>query len=106
MVAAQRTLARDGWVLGIACAAALAYAVVSLVEESVTFVLSVVDGYPVFADETIPNELDLEPPHTVVINGHYVSYEGLVRALVLLAVVVIVSALALHATRAEDKPET
>jgi hypothetical protein len=87
MLTALRTLARDGWVVGIAAAAALAYAVVSLVETVVSLALSIIDGERAVYG-FVPREV-YDPPYTVVLNGHYV----------LLGVVVIASALALHATR-------
>ena len=98
MIDALRGLARDGWVIGIACAAALAYVVVRFVESAIAVVLSVVDGFEPPEDEPLFAAL-YSAPYTATVNGHVVSFEGLLRHSILLAVVVPIVAAALHATR-------
>ena len=94
------TLARDGWVVGIAAAAALAYAVVSFVENFVGFVLNLFAGQQVLGGPLIGGVFD--PPYSFVLGGHYVFYEPLLRSAILLPLVVVAAALALHATRPRE----
>jgi hypothetical protein len=103
MLDAVGNLARDGWVIGIACATALAHAVVSLIEAIIGFVMAIIDGEPVAG---LGFGFVYDPPYTFVLNDHYVPYGDVVRGVVLLAVVVIASALALHATRTDEEPAT
>ena len=106
MIAALRTLRRDGWVIGIAVAAALAYAVVSFVESLVDFLLALIEGTPVYdpGQSEVGEELlhFFHPPYTFEFRGHYVPYGDLVQAALLLLLVVPADALALHATRGDD----
>jgi hypothetical protein len=105
--AALRSLTRDGWAIGIAAAAALAYAIVTFVENLVGFALALIDGYPVIpatADDAFAGFYD--PPYTFVLAGHYVPYEGLARATLMLALVVIVAAIALYATRNDEATDS
>jgi hypothetical protein len=102
-------LARDGWVVGIAAAAALAYGAVTFVEAFAGFLLNLVDGQEVLPPELVGPGLEdvYDPPYSFELFGHYVLYEPLLRATLLLLVVVAVAAVALHATRtpAEAEPE-
>ena len=111
MVAALRTLARDGWVIGIAAAAALAYATVKLLEAAIAVVLSIVDGFP-WPEETTSGTIDdlldqvnqqFDVPWAVELNGHFVYLEPLVRAAILFLIVVPLAAAALHATRSKNE---
>lgn len=98
MIDALRSLARDGWVIGIACAAALAYTAVSFVEGVIEVVLAVIDGYDVPEDE--PGVANLfSGSYTATVNGHLVYYGGLLHRALLLVFVVPIAAALLHATR-------
>ena len=98
---AFRTLLRDGWVIGIACAAALAYTTINVLEQLLALGFSIVDGTPAALYERA--DVPFAPrdflSYDVVINGHIVVLEPLLRSLALFVVTVAVSALALHATR-------
>ena len=104
MIAALGSLARESWVLGIACAAALAYSAVRFVESVTGLVLSIVDGYP--APEPTPGLRDelFSIPYTTEINGHLVSFEPLLQYSILLLVVILSVALVLRATGSPDEP--
>ena len=103
-MSAFRTLLRDGWVIGISCAAALAYSTINVLDEMLAIVFSIVDGVPIEAyeggDEPIAPRDFLS--YDVVVNGHIILLEPLLRAVALFAVAVAVSAFALHATRSPE----
>ena len=115
MVAALRTLARDGWVIGIAAAAALAYATVKFLEAAIAVVLSIIDGVP-WPEETTSGTIDdlldeqfnqqFDVPWAVELNGHFVYLEPLVRAAILFLIVVPLAAAALHATRSKNDADS
>jgi hypothetical protein len=97
---------RDGWVVGIACAAALAYAVVNVIESAITVGLDILDGVPI---EAYGDDLDrrfLQPSSTFVLNGNLVYYRGLLVHGALLFVVVLASAAALYTTRPAGDDES
>ena len=107
MTAALRTLERDGWVIGIAAAVALAYATVQVLEALIAVVLSIIDGVPWPEDEPTGTIDDLlsqqyDVPWAVEVNGHFVYFEPLVRATILLLIVAPLAAAALHATRSKS----
>jgi hypothetical protein len=104
MIGALTGLARESWVLGIACAAALAYSTVRFVESLIGVGLSIVDGYP--APEPTPGVPDefLSLPYTTVVNGHLVSFEPLLQYSILLLVAIVSVALVLRATGSPDEP--
>jgi hypothetical protein len=95
------SLLRDGWVIGIACAAALAYTTVRLVDEALAVLFAIGDGPPAAAYEGGPEEL-FEIPYSVTINGHLVYLEPLLRSAVLFVLTVVASAAALYATRGSE----
>ena len=107
MRAALRTLARDGWVVGIAAAAALAYATVQFLEALISVGLSIIDGYPWPQEGTegvenlFSSQIDL--PWSAAINGHLVYFEPLVNSTILFLLVAPLAAAALHATRSQDE---
>ena len=101
MITALRSLARDGWVLGIAAAAALAYATIRLTEATIGFALQFVEGIPVYEDETGIRFPD--PPFTFVFDGRYVFYGDVVQAAALFVVALVVVAAVVHATRPTDE---
>jgi hypothetical protein len=105
MIRGVTGLARESWVLGIACAAALAYAAVRFVESLIGIVLSVLDGYPApVPTPGVPREF-FSLPYTTIINGHIVSFEPLLQHSILLLVVIVSVALVLRATGSpNDKP--
>lgn len=101
---ALRTLLRDGWVIGIACAAALAYTFLQAVDDLLTVLLAIVDGPPASAYEDVgPTEGFFDVPYSTAINGHLIYFEPLLRHALLLALTVVGSALALHATRIPEE---
>jgi hypothetical protein len=103
--ASLATVLRDGWVIGIACAAAIAYVVVTFVENLVSFALSLIDGVPRPTEELrggVPEDF-YRPAYSFVFRDHYVPYEGLLRATILLVVVVFAAAIALHLTREAEE---
>jgi hypothetical protein len=111
VIAALRTLVHDGWVLGIAAAGALAYATVTLIENAIGVVMSIVDGYPAPKDSgTIEDELDAFSasfyPWSLEINGNLVMFEPLVRSLALFAIVLPLAAAVLHVTRTPENDAT
>jgi hypothetical protein len=98
-----RAARAEGWIVGIAVAASLAYVTVRLLEDVVTVLLSVIDGIPAGAFEGAAGGLlGTGYPWSAVINGHLVFFEPLVRSTVLFVVVTTLAALALRATRAVD----
>jgi hypothetical protein len=107
-VNALRTLARDGWVVGIAAAAALAYATINVLDELLALAFAVVDGTPAAGLDGGGDDLggfglrDFYA-YDVVINGHLILLEPLLRAVALFAVVLVASAVALHATRSPEE---
>ena len=107
---AFRTLLRDGWVVGIACAAALAYTTINVLDQVLGVVFSIVDGLPValYAED---DDLGGFSPrdfysYDVVINGHIVLLEPLLRSLALFAFAVVTSEFALHAKRSSADDES
>lgn len=103
---ALRSTLRDGWVIGIACAAALAYTTLKLIDEALAVLLSIVDGVPAELYQGV-EEGELFAPidffnYVAVVNGHMVFFEPLIRAALLFAIAVPVAAVALHATRSPD----
>jgi len=106
MRASLRTLVRDGWVIGIVAAAALAYTTVQFLEALIAVLLSIIDGYP-WPEESTDNLGNLfsdqiNLPWSAAVNGHLVYFEPLVRSTILFLIVVPLAAVALHATRSND----
>ena len=88
--------------IGIAAAAALAYATVNVLEAAIYVVLQIVDGFPYPEDEPPDGFGVFSYPWATEINGHLVSFEALVRSAILFLLVVPLAALALHATRSDE----
>jgi hypothetical protein len=105
MIAALKGLAQESWVLGIACAAALAYSVLRFAESLVAIGLAIVDGYPP-PPEDVFGEAGFDPPYTSVINGHYVSFEPLLHHSILLVLVVASVVVVLRLTGTRDEAPT
>jgi hypothetical protein len=101
---ALRSLAGDSWVLGIAAAAALAYAVVRLAEALIDFVLQLGDGVPVIVEEPLPEGF-YDPPYTFVAFGRYVYYGDLLSSAVLFFVIVAAVAAVVHVTGPRDEAD-
>ena len=105
MIAALKGLAQESWVIGIACAAALAYAVITFTESLIRIPLVIVDGTPApsrSAGSDIPEEF-FDFPYTSVINGKLVSFEPLIQHSILLVLVVAGVAILLRATGSRDE---
>ena len=102
MLAALRTLAKDGWVIGIAAAAALAYVAVQVLEAAIYVVIQIIDGFPYPEEEPTLGFGNFSYPWAAEVNGHLVSFEDLVRSTILFVLVVPLAAFALHATRSDD----
>ena len=103
-----RSLLRDGWVIGIACAAALAYTTIDVLDEMLTIFFSIVDGVPAELYEGTAEGEAFAPreffSYDVVVNGHIILLEPLLRAVALFTTTVVGSALALYATRSDNQP--
>jgi hypothetical protein len=105
-VNALRSLLRDGWVVGIACAAGLAYTSLTLINEALAVVFSIIDGVPAETYEETPLEEGFfDVPYSVVVNGHLVFLEPLLRRGILFVVTLLVAAAAVQATRPPEDAE-
>ena len=100
--------------IGIACAAALAYTTLQLIDATLGMLLSIFDGVPAEVYQGVEEGEPFAPidfiPYAAVINGNVVSFEALIHAALLFVIAVGGSAAALHATRSPDdrapgKPE-
>ena len=97
------SLIRDGWVIGIACGAGLAYTTIRLLDETLAVVFAIADGIPAAAyEETGPLDIFSDVAYSATINGHLIFLEPLLRAASLFVVAVGVSAVALYTTRSPE----